>query len=96
MRVLVRARARASVNPLLGTRVREQVLTCLARAAPTMAERRVQPPAAGTRPSFVSGSQKRALGPTKRTSHARAHSKPPATAAPSTTAIETKGALERV
>ena len=68
-------------------------MTRLAREAPTSSVSRVQPPAAGTRPSAVSGSQKRALGPTSRTSHARAHSKPPATAAPSTTAIETKGAL---
>ena len=58
------------------------LLTCFARAEPTSSVRRVHPPAAGIKPNWVSGSQKRAAGPAIRTSHASAHSKPPATAAP--------------
>ena len=62
--------------------IRTDARTCLALDAPTRSVRRVHPPAAGMRPIAVSGSQKRAEGPTMRTSHARAHSNPPATAAP--------------
>eukprot|EP00964_Phaeocystis_antarctica_P063909 scaffold38389_cov70-Phaeocystis_antarctica.AAC.4 len=66
--------------------------SCLARAEPTSSARRAQPPADGMRSICTSGSQKRACGPAMRASHASAHSNPPATAAPSTTAIETNDA----
>eukprot|EP00965_Chrysotila_dentata_P248225 6208221-Pleurochrysis_carterae.AAC.3 len=66
--------------------------SCFARAAPTRRERRVHPPADGIRPKLTSGNHMRAPEPKIRQSHARAHSKPPPTAAPSTTAMERKGA----
>lgn len=57
-------------------------LTCFARAAPTSSASLVHPPAAGIKPSLVSGNQKRAEGPAILTSQASAHSNPPPTAAP--------------